>query len=51
MEERRGIGWSRALDHELEPLIQQATAREGGEPAAEQDPLTADCEQEGHPER
>src|SRR2546425_9064301 len=29
MEERRGIGWPRALDHELEHLIQQAAAGEG----------------------
>src|SRR5437899_11236417 len=50
MEERRGIGWPRALDHELEHLIQQAAAGEGREPAAEQNPLTAGREEEAHPE-
>ncbi len=51
MEERGGIGWPRTADYQLEPLVEQAAAREGREPGAEQDPLTADCEQEGHPER
>src|SRR2546425_6538690 len=51
MEERRGIGWPRALDHELEHLIQQAAAGEGREPGAEQNPLTAGREEEAHPER
>src|SRR2546426_3919784 len=51
MEERAGIGWPRALDHELEHLIEQAAAGEGSEPAAEQDPLTPGREEEAHAER
>src|SRR3989475_10921300 len=51
MEERGSIGWPRAADHELEHRIEQATAGEGCEPAAEQDPLTAGREEEAHPER
>src|SRR2546426_2065937 len=35
MEERGRIRWPRAADYQLEPLIEQAAAREGREPAAE----------------
>jgi len=51
MEERAGIAWPRALDQELEHLIEQAAAGERSEPAAEQDPLTAGREEEAHPKR
>src|SRR5467141_779486 len=51
LEERGGIFWPWATDHELEGLAEQAASRERRDPAAEDDPLAPEREEESPPER